>query len=65
MLVILILRWRESRTRMQKPKLQGSGAETIHVSKFLEANDSAFHVLEGARYAQLASTRACLWRRPL
>jgi len=29
---------------MQKPELQGSGAETIHVSKFLETNDSAFHV---------------------
>jgi hypothetical protein len=27
---------------MQQQKLQGSGAETIHISKFLETNDSAF-----------------------
>lgn len=29
---------------MQQTELQGSGAETIHVSKFLETNDSAFRV---------------------
>jgi len=32
---------------MQQQELQGSGAETIHISKFLETNDSVFHVRKG------------------